>query len=143
MKFLVKAITGFFRGQRGIGLMEVLVAVAILGFIGASVVAALSTNYRATRITDEKVTAASLASDYIETIKSSSYNASYPEAESYNITVPIQYKVVSTTECTNDADDAESFSTCTGNETYQRIIVTVYRESGKEVLAICTARTKK
>ncbi len=61
MKFLVKAITGFSRGQRGIGLMEVLVAVAILGFIGASVVAALSTNYRATRITDEKVTAASLA----------------------------------------------------------------------------------
>lgn len=123
--------------------METLVAVAILGFIGASVVGALSTNYRSTRITDEKVTAASLASTYIEAIKSSSYNATYPKAESYNITVPNQYKVVSTTECTNDADVDESFGTCTGNETFQRIIVTVYRESGKEVLAVCTARTKK
>lgn len=143
MKFLVKAITGFFRGQRGIGLMETLVAVAILGFIGVSVVAALDTNYRATRITDEKVNAASLASAYIESIKSSAYNATYPTAESYNITVPNQYNVVATTECTNDADDSESYGSCTGNETFQRIIVTVYREGGKEVLAVCTARTKK
>jgi len=123
--------------------METLVAVAILGFIGASVVGALSTNYRAARITDEKVTAASLASAYIETIKSSSYNSSYANAVA-NITVPLQYNVVITTDCTNDADDTESFTeNCTGSETYQRIIVTVYRESGKEVLALCTARTKK
>lgn len=123
--------------------METLVAVAILGFIGASVVGALSTNYRATSITDEKVNAASLASTYIEAIKSSSYNASYPNAGA-NITVPLQYNVVVTTECTNDADDAESFTeNCTGTETFQRIIVTVYRDSGKEVLALCTARTKK
>jgi Tfp pilus assembly protein PilV len=143
MKFLIKAITGFFRGQQGIGLMETLVAVGILGFIGASVVAALNTNYRSTLITDEKVTAASLASAYIESIKSSSYNATYATAESYNITVPDQYNVVATTECTNDADADESFGSCTGTETFQRIIVTVYRESGKEVLAVCTARTKK
>jgi len=142
MKFLVKTITEFFRGQRGIGLMETLVAVAILGFIGASVVAALDTNYRATRITDEKVTAASLASTYIEAIKSSSYNATYLSAVE-NITVPNQYNVVVTTECTNDADDSESYGSCTGTETFQRITVTVYREGGKEVLSVCTARTQR
>jgi type II secretory pathway pseudopilin PulG len=122
----------------GFSLLEVLVAVGILGFIGVTIVQALDTGYRSARTLDEKVTARTLISAHMENIKQLPYSANYPSA-SENITIPQQYSVIVSTECT---DDDVTYQTCTGNETLQRIIVSVLRE-GRPVLRICTFRTPR
>ena len=127
-------------GKTGFTLLEVLVAVGILGFIGAGLAMALDTNYRATRTLDEKVTAVNLATAHIEAMRSLPYALTYPNA-SENITIPPQYSVVINTECSSDS---ETYVPCTGsdNETFQLIEVCVSREGGP-VLRMCTYRTKR
>jgi len=117
-----------FQEQKGFSLFEVLVAVGILGLIGAGLLTALNTNYRAARTLDEQVMAVNLATTHIETIRESDYAANYPDAE-YN-----QYKSVAHTECSNDDI---TYQTCTGNETLQKITVIVSQD-GKPVLSMCT-----
>jgi len=124
--------------KMGFSILEILVAIGILGFIGVTVVQALDTGYRSARTLDEKVTARTLISSHMETIKQLPYAANYPNA-SENITIPKQYSVIVSTECTNDDT---TYQPCTGNETLQRIIVSVLRE-GRPVLRICTFRTPR
>ena len=122
--------------------METVVAVAIVGAIAAGFLTALDMNFRATRSLDEKVTAANLATAYLEAIKASTYDASdpfYPDAVA-GITIPIQYSVDIDVACSSDGT---SFSACTGSETFQRITVTVSREEGKQILSVCTYRSKR
>ena len=126
------------RSKVGFSILEALVAVGILGFIGVTVVQALDTGYRSARTLDEKVTSRTLISSHMEAIKQLPYAANYPNA-SENITIPDQYSVIVSTECTNDDT---TYQSCTGNETLQRIIVSVLRE-GRPVLRICTFRTPR
>ena len=141
MRWLGKEGLRLFRGQRGMSLLEVVIAVGILGLIGTGIVGALDTNYRADRTLDEQVTATNLAAAHIEAIRELPFAATYPSVGD-NITPPAQYSVVINTECSSDGD---TFSPCTGsaNETFQRIIISVSREGGKPVLSICAYRTKK
>ena len=130
----------FLWGQRGFSLIELLIAVGILAFIGVGIALALDTNYRAGRTLDEQVTATNLVTDYFEAIRELPYAATYPNAGD-NITVPFQYSVDINTECSSDG---ENFGACTGsdNETFQLIEVCASRE-GKPVLRICDYRTKR
>ncbi len=139
MRRLGKEIFRLFQGQKGFSLFEVLVAVGILGFIGAGIVTALDTNYRATRILDEQVTATNLATAHIEAIRKLPYAASYPGAAD-NITIPTQYIVVIDTACSSDGT---TFGPCTGsdNETFQKIVVSI-SQGGKPVFSMCAFRTK-
>ena len=50
---LVKRVSRFFRGQTGISFVEVVVAVAILAFIGVAFMSAMTTGFRSTGIQDE------------------------------------------------------------------------------------------
>ena len=145
MKWLGKGRIRFFRGQTGFTLIEVLVAVGILGLIGAGLLAAIDTNSRAARTLDEQVVATNLATAYFEAIKAMPYTDTYPSAGD-NITVPPQYNVDIDIDFTSDGDTADGITwvdTRTANETLQRIAIIVSREGGKPVLFMCTFKTKR
>ena len=69
-------------GQKGTTLIEVLIAIALLGMIAVPFLTALSTSSRALIIADERTTAESLIRSEIEYVRSQDYcNASW----SYNV----------------------------------------------------------
>jgi type II secretory pathway pseudopilin PulG len=61
------------RGQQGIGMLETLAALGILGFIGLAFMTALSVSFKGTEITDEQVTAENLARAQLEYIRDQDY----------------------------------------------------------------------
>ena len=84
--------------QRGTGLVEVLVALVIMGSAIIAGLSAFSTGSRAVSVTDEKVTARSLAQEQIELVRSypfvsGSGTGVYPTLsdlpEGYSITVNV------------------------------------------------------
>ncbi|NQT49037.1 MAG: hypothetical protein HQ578_08710 [Chloroflexi bacterium] len=64
--------------QTGVGLVEILVAVAILGVIGVGFLLALTNTVDGTEFHEVKVTASSLAQSQVEYIKSQAYAADDP-----------------------------------------------------------------
>lgn len=139
MKWLIGKLKLLWRPS-GYTLLEVLIAVSILGVIGAALLTAINTNSRATRNLDEQVEGANLAVAHIEVIKEMPYAATYPNVAE-NITIPMQYTVDVEAEC---SADGSTFAVCTGsdNETLQKITAVVSRE-GRPVVALCTYRTKR
>ncbi len=132
-----------FRGQRGFTLLEVVIAVGILGFIGVGVIMAIDTNSRASRTLDEQVTAVNLATTYFEAIRELPYEKEYPEYSSAgdNIIIPSQYSVVIDADYSADGTNWDEEHT-TDNQTIQRVTVSVSRDGGKPVFSMCTFRTE-
>ncbi|MFC2048541.1 hypothetical protein ACFLSK_03840 [Chloroflexota bacterium] len=130
----------FLQRQAGFSLMEAVVAVGIISLIGIGIVAALDTNYRATRTLDEQVTAVNMVTAYLEAVREIPYSNDYSSAED-SISIPAQYHLDIDIEFSSDG---ETFAPYTGaeDETFQRITVTVLREGSKPVLSVCTYRTK-
>ena len=62
-------------GQKGQTLIEVLIAIALLGMIAVPFLTALSTSSRGIIIADEKTTAESLVRTEMEYVKNSPYNS--------------------------------------------------------------------
>jgi len=130
-------IAGCFRGQKGFSLLEVLVAVGIMGFIGVGVIMALDTNSRASRALDEKVEAVNLATAYVEEIRTMDYeNFGNYYGVGSNIALPPQYTVDIDVECSYNGTD---YGVCTGsaNETLQKIVIRV-SHGGRPVFSMCT-----
>ena len=64
-----------FRGNsKGVGLIEAIIALAILGIVAVAFLGGLSTALHATFITDERSTAQSLATSQMEYVKNQEYN---------------------------------------------------------------------
>lgn len=134
----LKRLTGQSSGTSGFTLIEVLVAVAIFSVIGVGLMSALFTTTRSSALVDEKTNARILITETIETIRLLPYAANYLNGGD-DITGPNQYTVVIETEGTNDDI---TWQPSTGNETLQRIFISVFRE-GKPVMRICTFRTPR
>ena len=83
-KGVFKSVT---KNERGVGLIEVLVALAILGVIAVAFLTGLATTAKAVFIADVRTTAESLARTQMEDIKD----------QPYDDTLPIVYTVLSGT----------------------------------------------
>jgi prepilin-type N-terminal cleavage/methylation domain-containing protein len=71
--------------ERGMGLIEVLVALALLGIIGAAFLSATATTSTSRMTADEHASAKILAESTMDTVKKMPYSATY------NVTVPDEY----------------------------------------------------
>ena len=147
MRWLRKGKLRFLQGQKGIGLLETLIAVAILGAIGVSLLTALNTNARATRTLDEHVVATNLATAYIEVIKAlppDDLQYPWPTCPSPEdvITIPPQYIVNVNITFSSDGTTWVDYN-IEDPQTLQKLAVTVSREGGKPVLTICAFKAKR
>ena len=147
MRLLGKERLRFLQGQRGISLLEVLVAAAILAAIGVSLLTALDTNARATRQLDEKVVATNLATAYFEAIKAAPYDITEPYYDDVvaGITIPPQYIMDVNIQFSSDgaSGDGIDWVDAYNGETIQKVSITVSRDGGGHVLTICTFKTKR
>jgi len=144
MRWLRKEKLKFLRDQRGLTLLEVLVAMAILAAIGVGLLNAIDTNAKATRQLDEEVVATNLVTAYFEAIKAVPYAEAYDDVVA-DITIPPQYIVNVDIQFSSDGSSGDGIDwvdTYT-DETLQKITVTVSREGGKSILSICTFKTKR
>ena len=109
-------------GQDGVGLVEVLVAVAILGVTLVTFLTAISTGSIGVATTEERVTAENLARSQLEYAKSQAYLAA--PASYVTVTPPTGYAV-----------SADATSLPEGGSAIQKITVTVTR-NGEMVLTV-------
>ena len=73
MKRMRSGIRSFFSGQRGISLLEVLVALAIFAVISVAFINGLITGNQGLEVSQERVAAESLAKSQVESIKNQDY----------------------------------------------------------------------
>jgi len=74
LKHLIRQIPGKAAGQKGIGLVETLVAIAILGVTAVTFMTALSAGSVSVNTLKQQATGQELARTQMETIKASSYD---------------------------------------------------------------------
>jgi len=126
--------------QRGISLIETLIALGILALIGVAFISSLTTAYNSVDLYDEQTQAEALIRTQLEDIRDSPYADScvYPTT----VELPPQYSIsinvtaLDTPTCTADGN-------C---NTLQEIKVIVYRPAGdgdKAILSISTYKAKE
>ena len=114
-------------GQEGQGLIEVLIAVAILGIVAVAFLSALTTASSALILADERTIAESLARSELEYIKNSAYNTNNPPQYSLDpaIDIPDGYNIDIEAVRLDPEDDGTE-----NDDGIQKITVEVYRQDG-------------
>lgn len=104
-----------FKSQRGVGLVEVVIALGLLGIVSIAFLGALATASSAIVISDEQTTAESLASSELEYIKSQSYidYSADPHAVYQSVSAPDNYEI-DTTVAPFDPDSGDIYSEVSG-----------------------------
>lgn len=113
----------FIKGQKGISLIEMVVALGILGYIGVAFLSAYYSGFLGTGKVDEFITAESLARSQMEDIKSLRYQDSY----NGTVTCPTEFAVdINVEDVTPEANPPD---------TLQKVTVTILRQ-GRVVLEL-------
>jgi len=94
MGWLLKARFKLFREQKGVSLIETVVALGILGFIGVAFLSALSTISKGVDLYEQRVTAQSLAQSQLEIIKQAPYDDTPPYYDDVSLSLPPGYEVL-------------------------------------------------
>ncbi len=129
-----------FQEERGIGLAEVLVAVAILGVAFTALLSSMNTGSNAVIITDKRVTARNLAEAQIEHIKALPYHQgdetySIIETDDTNYTISLAVGTISANSLRGTTFIG---ATIPGTQTsIQQIMVTVSR-AGSDIIELTT-----
>ena len=135
---------GFSTYQKGFTLIELLVSIGILAGVGTAVIYALDTNSGASRVYDEQVIGANLATSYLEAIRQLPYDNNSPDeytAAGNDIEVPPQYAVVIDVDYSSDGYTWSS-TYSNPSQTLQKITILVKRTDGSTIFRMCTFRTE-
>jgi len=116
------------KNEKGISLIEVLIALAILGLVAAAFLSGLATASRALIIADERTTAESLARSQMEYVKEQDYD--YNDSQSYE-QVDVQSPTHPGYFISVDADPLHD-----PDEGIQKITVTVDHQNKEEVITL-------
>ncbi len=140
MKWLAKRIAPVLHGQRGISLIEVLVAVAILGVIGVVFIAAMGTAYDSVGMVDKKTQAEAMIRSQLDQIKAVVYEDSgvYP----VTISIPNQYSVTISAEALDDRETGTCADADNCN-TLQKVTVSVFRSGEGGDVAVLSVHSYK
>ncbi len=120
------------KNEKGFTLIEVLVALAVLGIIAAAFLGALATSSNAIFIADEKATAESLARSQMEYTKKHGYDAIYNPPQygiDPDLDIPEGYEINMTAERLDpdsdgtDDDDSIQKITISVNHLEKQVIV--------------------
>ena len=128
--------------EKGFSLVEVIIALALLGIIAVTVLGALSTASKAIFIADERATAESLARTEMEYVKTCTYDyyeggvsPSYEQVDVESPTHPGYF--ISVEAIPIDPDTGEALANPDDDEGIQKIIVTVkHLEKPEEVVKL-------
>jgi len=129
-----KVKRAFRGGSRGFSMLEVVIAIALLGIIAVSVLSALQTAALALISADRRATAESLARTQMEWVRFSQYDNILEEGHPYydldeEITLPPDFSVVTTAIRLNkdvDPDDDDGIQHITVTVTHEgRVVVTL------------------
>ena len=121
----LKTAKGWVQDETGLGVVESLAAVAILGTAVVAFVVALSTGSMAVHEDDQEVVAQSLVRTQLEYIKNYPYD---PEATTYpEVTALDGYDISVTVIPIPEADSSTEI---------QKITVTISRDDGEEIVTV-------
>ncbi len=139
MKLFRNLKPSYHKGQRGLTLMEALVAASIIAAIGMVFMNAIFVGHRGVGVLDEKIEAESFIRSQIEDVK----NATFSDEGYYPVTVttPSTYSLnisVGYPSCIGTADNCTVLMT----DTLQEITVSCYHGS-KHVLSIGCYKAKQ
>jgi prepilin-type N-terminal cleavage/methylation domain-containing protein len=124
------------KSMKGFGLIEVLVALALIGIVGVAIISSLGTASKALITTDERETAKNIAELQMEYIKNLQYANSYPPSNNIAADYP-GYSIV--TEGDGKIAAQAINSRTDGN--IQKITITVLHGS-KQILTLVGEKTR-
>ena len=123
----------FLASQNGFTLLEMLIAVAILGFIGVTLVSAIDTGYQSVGVLDKKTVGMNLAITHVEFIREAEYAQDYSSVVT-SIVLPSQYERNIHLEY---SEDGEIWTETYSGQTLQRINVFI-SQGGSLIYSMCT-----
>ena len=126
---LMNKLTSVFRGKsKGVGLIETMIAIALLGIVAVAFLGGISIAFKALFIADERTTAQSLAQSQMEYVKNCTYNN----------TAPIPYEQINDVTSPDYPDYTFSVNVTLlypPDDGIQKIIITI-KHHDKEVLTL-------
>ena len=131
------------KNERGFSLIEVIIALALLGIIAVAFLTALSTASKALFIADERTTAESLARSQMEYVKSQGYidysadpHGVYDEITPSDSNYSIDFTAVPFDPITGVPYTPDEEGIFNGDEGIQKITVTIEHPDGDEVITL-------